>query len=285
MNGAARIVLRDWSLGKFMRYTTPPVINTAAAQSSITTNITKLGDDITQLYANDEAILSKVQTRKERRKQGSLVKFSYESIDPRKAVVEEPWNGMEQDSDEEGDGDDDEDEDDEDENDVEVMDVDPEGDDEESDESKEEEEEEESDAEREDVEQSDQDKSENEGEVGLPHSSRKQKRKRGSEKSIHPPPAKKVAFSPMPPKSSKIERTPQQKKKPLKAVQASHSASIKSKLSTTAVAIVARKTSENAGKIANIMVKTKSKGHPDAGKLKEKSASEPEAYDFGKFFK
>jgi len=241
-----------------MRYTTPPGVNAAAAQSSITAKLTKLGDDITQLYTNDEAILSMVQTRKERRKQGGLIKFSHGSIDLRKVAVEEPWNGMKHNNDEESDGDDD------DENDVGGMDVDPEVDDEESDE---EGKEEASDAETGDsknAEHPSQDEAENEAEVELPHRSRKQKRKRVLEKSVHPPPAKKVAFSPMPPK---LDRSKIQGSK-----------NTKSKLSAIA----------KTGKVANVMVKTKSKGHPDlglAGKSKDESASEPEAYDFGKFFK
>ena len=80
MASAARIVLRDWSIGKFDRYTTP---SAAPAQSSITADPC---DDITQLYVHDEAILSTVQTRKERRKQGGLVRFVYISIDPRRVA-------------------------------------------------------------------------------------------------------------------------------------------------------------------------------------------------------
>ena len=98
MNGAAQIVLRDWIFGDTRLH--PLKVNaTAAAQSSASV---KVGDSITQLYANDEAILSVIQTRKERRKQGGLVKFECGSIDPREAAVEQPWNGLEQNSDDEG---------------------------------------------------------------------------------------------------------------------------------------------------------------------------------------
>ncbi|KAF8816517.1 P-loop containing nucleoside triphosphate hydrolase protein [Phlegmacium glaucopus] len=134
--GAARIVLRDWSLGKFNRYTTPPaptVDATAAAQLSI--KLANPDENITQLYSNDEGILSVIQTRKERRKQGGLVKFASGSIDPRKAAVEEPWSGLEHNDDEESDEDDQFDA----EADVEGMDVDGEDEDEEKDEDEEDE--------------------------------------------------------------------------------------------------------------------------------------------------
>ena len=138
MASAARIVLRDWSIGKFDRYTTPPSsaaasVKTATAQSSTTITAkptdNPCDDDITRLYANDEAILSTIPTRKERRKRGGLVKFVCcgSGIDPRKVAVEEPWNGLEQDDDEESDGDEDEDEND----DVQGMDIDGEDEDEE----------------------------------------------------------------------------------------------------------------------------------------------------------
>ena len=56
-------------------------ILTAAAAAQSSTSV-KVGDRTTQLYANDEAILSIVQTRKdsERCKLGGLVKFASGSI-------------------------------------------------------------------------------------------------------------------------------------------------------------------------------------------------------------
>ena len=209
MNGAARIVLRDWTLGNFPRYTTPPAQadNVTAAQSS---TLAKVGDSITQLYANDEAILSVIKTRKERRKQGGLVKFKCGSIDPRKAAVEQPWNGLEQNSDDEG-GDEADDDDDE------GMDVDRE--EEEEEEEGEEGEEEASDAEMEDSQEGEEnaenvDEDDDESEIEQPRLSRKQKRKRGSEKSMPLPPAKKTAFTAMTAKSdrSKIEAAMKSKK-------------------------------------------------------------------------
>ena len=136
MASAARIVLRDWSIGKFDRYTTPQStasVKTATITAKLTDNP---GDDeITRFYVNDEAILSTIPTRKERRKRGGLVKFVCcgSGIDPRKVAVEEPWNGLEQDDDEESDGDEDDDEND----DVQGMDIDGEDEDEDEDEDEE----------------------------------------------------------------------------------------------------------------------------------------------------
>ena len=98
-------MLRDWNLGKLTRYTTPPAlsVNATAAQSSLTVKLTKLGDDLAHIYTSDEAILSTIQTKKERRKQGGIVKFAYGSIDPRKVAVKEPWDGLKQNDDDHSD--------------------------------------------------------------------------------------------------------------------------------------------------------------------------------------
>ena len=142
MAAAARIVLRDWSIGKFDRYTTPPapVTNTATAQSEsfITTKLADPCDNITQHYVNDEVILSSIRTRKERRKQGGIVKFTYGSIDSRKVAVLDQWNGLEQNDNEESNVDEVDDE-----VDVEGMDIDEEDEDEDEDEDEENEDEDE----------------------------------------------------------------------------------------------------------------------------------------------
>ena len=233
MAAAARIVLRDWSIGKFDRYTTPPtpVIKTATAppESSITAKLGDPCDNLTQFYANDEAILSTIKTRKEKRKQGGIVKFAYGSIDPRKVAVEEPWNGLEQNGVEESDDDDDgvdegmdvegeeeEEEEEEDEGHEEKENKDEENEDEEEDEK-------ESDAETEDSQEDDED-ADQDDEIEIPRLSHKQKRKRGPERSIPSPPAKKVAFG------------------------------------------------------------VKVKGNVAVARQKSKDKSEPEVYDFGKFF-
>lgn len=250
-----------------MRYTNPPA-NATAAQSFEVAKPTNFSDSIAQLYANDKAILSFVQTRKERRKQGGLVGFACGSMDLRKVAVEEPWDGLEENNDEEGDNDGVEDEDE-----GEGMNVDRE-EDEESEEEKESsgpEMEESSQEAEDDVENVDE-----ESETDLPHPSHKQKRKRGPERSmpVPLPPAKKTAFTAI--------KTTQLKKKPLKPVKAS-SAMKRSKSSPTATTIpVHNKTSEKKGKIANVTAKTKPRHLALTGKSKDKS--EPEVYDFGKFF-
>ncbi|KAF7313480.1 hypothetical protein HMN09_00503900 [Mycena chlorophos] len=94
LTGAARVVLRDWNIGRFPRYTVPP---TSGA-----------GGDAT-LSAADEAVLSTLPTRKEMRKARGLVKLQCGAVETRKAVLDESWVPEEGDSDESG-GDDDGDE-------------------------------------------------------------------------------------------------------------------------------------------------------------------------------
>ncbi|KAJ7162605.1 GTP-binding protein [Mycena crocata] len=72
LTGAARVVLRDWSVGRFPWYTVPPT-STATPSSA------------------DDAALVTLQTRKELRKARGLVKFTCGAVETRKASVEEPW--------------------------------------------------------------------------------------------------------------------------------------------------------------------------------------------------
>ena len=288
MTAAARIVLRDWSIGKFDRYTTPPtapIINTVTAQSesSVTANLANPSDNIAQLYVNDETILSTIRTRKERRKQGGLVKFTHGSIDSRKVAVDEPWNGLEQSDDEESDDDGNEIGD---QVDVEGMEVDDEDEDEEDDEEEEEEkgDEKASDAETEDSHEGEEDDEDTDQEIEPPHPSHKQKRKRGPERSMPLPPAKRVSFGIMPPargsKSNhrqKIGSTTNGKGK-LKERR-----SEPSPLTATPVNPVHTKISEKKGKIANVTMKIKAKGSLGLSQ-QSKDKSESEAYDFAKFF-
>ena len=274
MAGAARIVLRDWSIGKFDRFTTPssapPVINTAAATTQSESS----------LYVNDEAILSTIQTRKERRKRGGLVRFTYGSIDPRKVAVEEPWNGLEES--------DDDDEVDDDEAGVEGMDVD--GEDEDEDEENEDEEDEEEDEEASDAEMGDSEEGEEDDEdadqddeIEVPRLSHKQKRKREPERSTMPsPPTKKVAFGVMPPaRGSKSDR---------QKIGSSTKGILKesrSKPTATASSNPVHKISEKKkGKIANVTpAKIKAEGKKNLALARQsKDKSEAEVYDFGKFF-
>ncbi|KAF8960205.1 hypothetical protein BDZ97DRAFT_1834514 [Flammula alnicola] len=232
LTGAARIVLRDWSL-----------------------------------YANDEAILAAIPTRKERRKGGGL----------RKAAVEEDWAALQHAEDEESDDDGDESEDGR----GEEEDL-----DEEADGSDEEDEEE---------------------EAAPAPLSNKQKRKRPFVTSQPERPAKKVAFAPPPAKHSRSGPKPKSKsikaaqQKPLKPVQTS-AKKLESKRQEKPVSVkTAAKTksdltkgsagsggmkkpspSENSGKVANKPSTAKAKGAlaPDG----KKDGNGQEAYDFGKFF-
>ncbi|KAJ7283380.1 hypothetical protein C8J57DRAFT_1709798 [Mycena rebaudengoi] len=169
LTGAARIVLRDWSTGKFPRYTVPPASSTATTPS---------------LTPADEAALATLQTRKDLRKARGLVKFTCGTIEARKAAVQEPWAPIALEKDEDAEGDDAEDE--------EV--------DEGQDEEDEEDEEEDDDGNDED----EADEEEEEEEEAPPILSGKQKRKRATE--LAPTPRKKVSFGPDP-KTSKQARS------------------------------------------------------------------------------
>lgn len=79
-------MLRDWSTGKFARYSIPP-----------TTDLSNTCDPKTQhsifekLYASDAIILEHVLSRKELRKFVGLVKISSGEVDPRKVVLQDHW--------------------------------------------------------------------------------------------------------------------------------------------------------------------------------------------------
>lgn len=263
LTGAARIVLRDWSLGKLARYTTA----SAPAPSSDNAAL-----DVAKLYANDEPILASLKTRKEMRKAGGVVKFSAGAVETRKVAVDEPWVGLAGEDDEEGE--------ESEEDDLEVG-QDEEDEDEEGDLDEEDDEEEEMD------EGEDTDDDEDDEEDTLPPFSNKQKRKRSAEPAPPAPPSKKVAFA-ADPKTSKQARkagslkikAQQQKpapvpakkveepKQPLKAVETA-----KSKLPVKEKKVVEKK-------VANVAAK-KAKGSKPA---KSPTTKGPEAYDFSKFF-
>jgi nuclear GTP-binding protein len=283
--GAARIVLRDWSIGRFDRYTTPPatIINTATATAQTESSVTEKLDNITPLYVNDEAILSSIMTRKERRKQGGLVKFACGSIESRKVAVEEPWNGLEQNIDEESDDDDDEVDD-------EGMVVDGEDEEEENeDEEDEEEDEKSSDAETgesQDGEEEDDD-ADQDDEIELPRPSHKQKRKRGPENSVHLPQAKKVSFSATPPARARGTKFDHRQKlgRPTTTTTKGNDKLKESRskpIAKSATKPVHKSLPEKKSKIANVTAKIKAKGGATLASQKDKSESE--AYDFGKFF-
>ncbi|KAF8075980.1 GTP-binding protein [Lyophyllum atratum] len=175
--GASRILLRDWSTGKFARHTNPP-------KSSATKTVQSTDAALKKLYEADDAILETIMARKELRKSLGLVKLVVGEIDSRKAILDDPWLK------EDKGGDEAEDEEDE-------MEVDNSDDgEEESDEGV-------------DADEEDEDEEEEEEEMeeeAPPPSSKKQKRKRTNEPSTAPP-TKKVAFAPDPKASKQARKT------------------------------------------------------------------------------
>ncbi|KAF9474929.1 hypothetical protein BDN70DRAFT_884317 [Pholiota conissans] len=290
LTGAARIVLRDWSVGKLSHYTIPSpksITHTTPAEPSNSKSDTLLA----HLYANDEAVLAGIPTRKEKRKEGGLVKLTAtNSADERKAAIEQDWAGLEVSEDEESDDDDEQPEADDDEG----MDVDSE---EEEDEEEDEEEAEEGSGE--DGEEEDED----DEEPALPPLSNKQKRKRALEAAQPERPAKKVSFaapSSQSRNSAKLDSIKgAQQKKPFKPVQASSEsveskpqekapeASIKAASKPKSILTKAAKKAPTGAKVANKPSAVKAK-RPTAGAAKGKKdaagGSGAEAYDFGKFF-
>ncbi|KAG5645776.1 hypothetical protein DXG03_005313 [Asterophora parasitica] len=201
--GASRILLRDWSTGKFARYTNPP--QAPAATASPTKNAA-----LKKLYAADDAILETVLPRKELRTTVGLVKLVAGEIDSRQTVLDEPWLEAE-----------DSDEEDEEQDGMEVNEG--EGDDEvDEDEAEEENEEDEEDE-----------------EVVPPSSSKKQKRKRITE-SAAAPPSKKVAFASEPKSSKQARKAGSLKEKPTATTKPKPSASAAKPKPTPAVARVGK---------------------------------------------
>jgi nuclear GTP-binding protein len=90
--GAARIVLRDWSVGKFPRFTPAPTIPEAFGLTQPTGSLAKL-------YIEDQKNIATLETRKEMRKRTGLVKLVAGHTDTRKVDVEARWVGAEYDGD------------------------------------------------------------------------------------------------------------------------------------------------------------------------------------------
>ncbi|KZT74532.1 hypothetical protein DAEQUDRAFT_197091 [Daedalea quercina L-15889] len=86
---ASRIVLRDWSTGKFPRYTRPQSASPAAVPSS----------DFADICAKNDEILSRLQTRKEMRKSSGVVKMSAGEAESREVAFNVPYFGAEEDED------------------------------------------------------------------------------------------------------------------------------------------------------------------------------------------
>ncbi|KAF4574543.1 hypothetical protein EYR36_005887 [Pleurotus pulmonarius] len=82
LTGASRIVLRDWSTGKFPRYTLPA---TAAKETS------SRASELANLYATELDILASLPTHKEMRKGRGVVKMSPGEVDSREVQIDAPW--------------------------------------------------------------------------------------------------------------------------------------------------------------------------------------------------
>lgn len=259
MTGAARIVLRDWSLGKLARYTTA----SAPAPSSDNAAL-----DAAKLYTNDEPILASLKTRREMRKAGGVVKFLAGAVETRKVAVDEPWVGLV--------GEDDEDEGEESEKDGSEV-----GQDEEDEEDEDEDESEEMD------EGGDTDDDEDDEEDAAPPPSNKQKRKRGAEPAPPAPPLKRVAFA-ADPKTTKQARkagspklkAQQQKPAPVPAKKVEEPKQPLKAVETAKSMLLMKEKKVVEKKVANVAAK-KAKGSKPA---KSPTTEGPEAYDFSKFF-
>ena len=91
--GAARLVLRDWSIGKLPRYAVPPAPQDA-------TTATDCGDSaLAAIYTNDAALLERLVTRKELRRSRDVVRLSSGRADERALALEAPWFGSARDDD------------------------------------------------------------------------------------------------------------------------------------------------------------------------------------------
>ncbi|CAA7270739.1 unnamed protein product [Cyclocybe aegerita] len=297
--GAARVVLRDWSVGKLARFSTPPAPTSTGTDSSSAAEATSsegsssksqtqsaadstIRTHFAQLYAKDDTILAALPTRKELRKKGGLVRFSPGAVDARRAAVEEDWAGLEDSEEEQSDADEHALDD------LRGMDV---------DEEEEDNDEEEGDKEGEGDEQNEDSEPEEDAVIQAPLSS-KQKRKRGLEKPAPERPTKKVTFE----RPSKRSKPAQQR--PLEPIQGSilskpnkptasspsaptkavHKAKSPSKAASSAAATAKKALSEpklKVAKVANVKPKTKTSA---AAAAASKDADEQEDYDFGKFF-
>ncbi|PPR03996.1 hypothetical protein CVT24_010489, partial [Panaeolus cyanescens] len=263
LSGAARIVLRDWNIGKFAKYTLPPSNKNATPDDTSNSGSSTASAQIQALYAKQDDVIAALTPRKELRKTTGLVKLTPSSIDSREPEFEEPWAALNVNDE----SDDEEAEDEED-----GMDV----DDEDPEEGSDEDEEEGSDAEMEDEEE------EEEEETPSPPVS-SSKRKRGPERAAPAPPAKKVAFTSKraikeAAKADALkEKANLQMPKPVQPTPST--APVKSALKTKKAA--SAKSSEDKKKSAANVPSAKAKVAVAAGK---KKSGEPEAYDFGKFF-
>lgn len=264
-------------MGKLAHFTLPSTKSVTAPAEPSTSESDPI---LAQLYVNDEALLAGIPTRKEKRKEGGLVKLTAsKSADERPAAIEQEWAGLQNAADSASDDDDEQPEDD----DAEGMDVD----------SQEEEDEEEDEGEESDGDEEEAQSDEEEQDAPPPPLSNKQKRKRVVEPER---PSKKVAFAAAQSKKSKNELIKlAQPKKPIQTIDlSSKKSSIKAQDKRTSVKAVAKPKANpqkaasgglvgtaSKAKVAN-KPPAKTKTAPSAGGKKD--AGGEEAYDFGKFF-
>ncbi|KAH9950048.1 hypothetical protein B0H21DRAFT_21208 [Amylocystis lapponica] len=257
--GASRIVLRDWSTGKFPRYTMPP--------SPAPTPAPGTEAALAEIYAKDEQILGGLAIRKELRRRSGVVKLAAAEAETRRLVLDMPWVSAEHEDVDYGD-----------EEEGEAMeDAEGDGSDKEDDEE---------DAEDGSAEEDEEDEDEDEDEAPVPPSV---KRKRGPAKATPAParPVKKVAFS-VDPKSSKQARSAAGKKPSRAALR---NAKTKDQPTVGNEATAARPTLKVPLKAKSALKKTPvATGKAAKASSVSKKGAAPrqndgeEAYDFKKFF-
>ncbi|KAH9938725.1 GNL3L/Grn1 putative GTPase-domain-containing protein [Fomitopsis serialis] len=234
---ASRIVLRDWSTGKFPRYTRPP-----SAPSTVPAQDGSFAD----VYAKNDEILSRLDTRKEMRKSRGTVRMSPGEVESREVALEIPYFGVDQDEDQDEDDDNDE-----------VDELEESGEDVEDDEDEEN--------------ASDEDADDEEEPAPAPG-----KRKRAGQKS--PPRAvKKVAFA-AEPKGTKQARSAAGSKPSVAKTKQDTRAQAKVKPAPKAKPVKTQKTPSVAAAMKKIANSSKKAKQPSASKDGE------ETYDFSKFF-
>jgi nuclear GTP-binding protein len=248
LTSAARIVLREWSTDKLLRYTMPA---TASAKTAATTTTTTAKD---AQYERDAQILSTVRTRRDIRKAGAI-RMVPGPRETRAVVLDAPWfdaaaapgSGSADDDGEEAEGDVDMD-------DGSAASEEAEGSDENSDD-------------RSSGEDSDEVDDEDEDEEPLPPPSSKRKRRDSvSAPAPAPPSVKKVAFA-------KDAKGPS---KPTEAAPTVPKSALKKPAAKAAA--VTLKPTKNTRKAAPL------KKVGNAGGALRTTAADSEAYDFTKFF-
>lgn len=96
--GAARIVLRDWSTGKFPRYTQPSASSTEHCESAEKDN------EFAELYKADEEILGAAPLRKDMRRGGGLIRLTPGDVEKRKVDLDAPWDESDDEEEDEEEG-------------------------------------------------------------------------------------------------------------------------------------------------------------------------------------